>query len=86
MVSSVLERLRGAALIEDHLTLVDDHMHTDFVVLALSDGSQAYVRFRRRRGRCETEQIAVLFEDGEVHILTGDDKCHFENRFWDVIE
>jgi hypothetical protein len=85
-VPSVLERLKGARWVEEHTSLVRDHMHTDYVVLQLIDGSRAYVRFRREKDRCETKQIDVIFESGEVYRLTGDEKYHFEDKFWDVIE
>jgi hypothetical protein len=90
VVAYVLERLRGAVRVREHDAIVGDHWHTDAVVVRLRDGTQAYVRYYVRydgeRGRCESEGIRVVFEDGEAYTLTGGQIREFDDRFWDVVE
>jgi hypothetical protein len=86
VVVAVLERLKGGVRVREHEAIVNDHWHTDAVVIRLRDGSQAYVRYDWARGSCELRGVRIVFEDGEVHTLTGEEAKRFNERFWEVIE
>jgi hypothetical protein len=89
-VRRALERLRGAVRVREHDAIVGDHWHTEAVVVKLPDGTQAcvryYVRYNDTKGRCESEGVKVVFEDGEAYTLTGEQIREFDDRFWDVVE
>jgi hypothetical protein len=89
-VSSVIERLKGAATVEEHLVSVDDHMHTRALSLRLPDGTQAYVQLKwvrdEAQGRCLMAYAEVFFETGEVYELTGGDADRFERQLWKVVD
>jgi hypothetical protein len=89
-VSSVIERLKGAATVEEHLVSVIDHMHTRALSLRLPDGTQAYVQLKwvmdESQGRCLMAYAEVFFETGEVYELTGGDASMFERKLWKVVD
>jgi hypothetical protein len=90
ILERVLERLKGAASVEEHLVSVNDHMHTCALSLRLPDGTQAYVQLKwvrdEARDCCSMAYAEIFFETGEVYELTGGDAGMFERKLWRVVD